>query len=201
VLKIIGFLVIALALGAGLAWLDIATGRAVGGIGALALVAWAILARRRWRALQDRDGSEPGAPERVVWQRFAGHALLCGHLGFTLLNPQYDLHVGSGNYLAIDNWTLILGLMLSALVFRADRNERDERDDRIDARATRWGYGALIGFLIVLLLYMGFAPRNMQTALTHFLLANLLIELIIASAVVRQAMQLFGYSRDREGPL
>ncbi len=198
-LKIFGFLSVALALGAALGWLDIVSGLAVGAIGALALIAWAVVARRRWKALQDRDGSEPGAPERVVWQRFAGYGALCGQLGFALLNPHHDLHVGSGNYLAIDNWTLILGLMLSALVFRADRNERDERDDRIDARATRWGYGALIVFLLIVLTYMGFAPREMQTALTHFLLANLLIELIIASAVVRQAIQLVGYSRDREG--
>lgn len=199
--KIVGFLCVALALGASLAWLDIVTGWAVGGIGALVLVAWAIWARRRWKALETFDGSEPGAPERVVWQRFAGYGALCGHLGFILLNPQHDLHVGSGNDLAIDNWTLILGLVLSAAVFRADRKERDERDDRIDARATRWGYGSLIGFLIVLLLYMGFAPRDLQTALTHFFLANLLIELIIASAVVRQAVQLAGYSRDREDQL
>jgi hypothetical protein len=45
---------------------------------------------------------------------------------------------------------------------------------------------------------IGFATRDMQRVITHFFIGNLLIELIVVSAVVRQAAQLRGYSRDRE---
>jgi hypothetical protein len=197
-LKIVGFFVVMLALGATLAWLGIALDAPVGGLGAFALVGWAILARRRWQALHQRDGSEPGAPERMVWQRFAGCILIWGHMVFALLNPQYDLHLGSGNYLAIDNWTLILGVLASALLFRGDDHIRDERDDRIDAIATRWGYGSLIFFLLILLSFIGFQPGSDRGGINDFFLANLMMSLIILSAIVRQARQLFGYARDHE---
>ena len=196
-LKIAGFLLISLAFGAVLASAGMVSHVPMGWVGAAALVAWAVLARRRWEGLKAADGSDPGAPERMVWQRLAGTGMIVAHLATVLLNPRVDLHVGQGNYLALDNWTLIVGVMVSAFVFRADRHERDERDDRIDARGTRWGYGALIGLLVILLLYMGFAPRPLQTALTHWVLANLLIALILASFVVRQCVQLSGYTRDR----
>ncbi len=197
VLKITGFLLTSLAVGALLALAGMVVHVPLGGLGAAALVAWAILARRRWERLKASDGSDPGAPERMVWQRLAGTAMVLAHLTTTLLNPAVDLHLGQGNYLAIDNWTLILGTLISAFVFRADRHERDERDDRIDARGTRWGYGVLIALLVALLLYMGFAPRTWQTALTHWLLANALIAVIMASFVARQCVQLIGYIRDR----
>lgn len=196
-LKIAGFLLISLAFGAVLAWAGMISHFPLGGLGAAALVAWAILARRRWEGLKAADGSDPGAPERMVWQRLAGTAMISAHLATVLLNPHIDLHVGQGNYLALDNWTLIVGVMVSAFVFRADRHERDERDDRIDARGTRWGYGILIALLVVLLLYMGFAPRPWQSALTHWILANALIALILVSFVARQCVQLSGYAQDR----
>lgn len=197
-LKIVGFFVVAFALGATLAWASIVLRAPVGGIGAIALVGWAILARRRWHALRQRDGSEPGAPERVVWQRFSGCVAIWGHMVFSLLNPQYDLHVGSGNYLAIDNWTLILGVIIGAALFRGDGHIRDERDDRIDAVAMRWGYRSLIAILLIMLFYIGFRPGSDRSGIEDFFLANLIMSLIILSVVVRQGVQLFGYAHDNE---
>ena len=195
-LKVIGFLLAAISVGAGIAFVGVETSCAVGGVGALALIGWALLARRRWQVLRERDGSEPGAPERVVWHRFAGHSLVFGHMAFGFFNPQYDLHVGSGNYLAVDNWTLILGVVISAMLFRADSQERDERDDRIDAFATRWGYRSLIGLLVILLTFIGFLPSDLQLTFTHFVVGNLMVGVIILSLIVRQAVQLFQYARD-----
>lgn len=195
-LKVIGFLLATISVGAGIAFVGVETSCAVGGVGALALIGWALLARRRWQVLRERDGSEPGAPERVVWHRFAGHSLVFGHMAFGFFNPQYDLHVGSGNYLAVDNWTLILGVVISAMLFRADSQERDERDDRIDAFATRWGYRSLIGLLVILLTFIGFLPSDLQLTFTHFVVGNLMVGVIILSLIVRQAVQLFQYARD-----
>ena len=194
--KIIGFLLCAVSIGVALAWVGIATGLALGWIGALVMIGWAILVRRHWLLLRDRDGSEPGAPERVVWQRFSGYSMVAGHMTFSVLNPQYDLHVGSGNYLAIDNWTLILGVVISAMLFRADSYERDERDDRIDALATLWGYRSLIGLMVALLTFVGFMPPDSHPLLGHFPLANLMVGTILLSLIVRQATQLLLYAGD-----
>ena len=196
IFKVIGFLLVAISVGAGIARVGVGTNCALGWVGALALIAWALLARRRWQVLRERDGSEPGAPERVVWHRFAGHSLVFGHMAFGFFNPQYDLHVGSGNYLAVDNWTLILGVVISAMLFRADSQERDERDDRIDAFATRWGYRSLIGLLVILLSFIGFLPPDLQFTFTHFVIGNLMVGAIILSLVARQATQLCQYAGD-----
>lgn len=200
-LKVIGFLLTSIGVGAMIAWVGVGTGYAVGWIGALALIGWAVAAQRRWQALHEKDGSEPGAPERVVWQRLAGYSVIFGHMAFGFANPQIDLHVGSGNYLAIDNWTLILGVAASALLFRADSQERDERDDRISAFATLWGYRSLIGQLVILLIFIGFLPPHLQSIFNHFVVGNLMVGTIILSLIVRQAAQLLLYARDSVEPL
>ncbi len=195
-LKIICFLLISISFGAVIAWFGFGTGYALGWIGALALIVWAVLARRRWRILRERDGSEPGAPERLIWQRLAGYSLIFGHMTFSFMNPQIDLHVGSGNYLAIDNWTLTLGMVVSATFFRADRQERDERDDRISAHATLWGYHSLIGLLVMLLSFVGFMPPDLQQIFNHFNVGNLIVRAIVLSLIIRETVQLFLYARD-----
>jgi hypothetical protein len=195
-LHIFGFLLTSMGGGALLASASVMTVYALGWIGALALIGWALVARQRWQALYELNGSEPGAPERVTWQRLAGYSLIFGHMAFGFANPQYDLHVGSGNYLAIDNWTLILGMLLSAMVFRADSRERDERDDQISAFATLWGYRSLIGLLVMLLTFVGFLPPDLQPIFNHFVVANLMVGTIILSLIVRQVTHLFLYARD-----
>lgn len=200
-LKIVGFLLAFMGVGAVIASVGVGTGYALGWIGALALIGWAFLARRRWQALYHRDGSEPGAPERITWQRLAGYSAIFGHMAFGFLNPQIDLHVGAGNYMAIDNWTLVLGMAVSAIFFRADRQERDERDDQISAFATLWGFRSLIGALAVLAASVGFLPHDLRSVVNHFVVANLMVGTIILSLIVRQAAQLFLYARDSMEPL
>jgi hypothetical protein len=198
-LKIIGFLVSLTGFGAVIGWLGYHNGYPLGWLGALALVAWAVLARRHWQILYRINGSEPGAPERTAWQKLAGYALIFGHLAFGYVNPHIDLHVGSGNYLALDNWTLILGAVASAMVFKADSQERDERDERISAFATLWGYRSLIGLLIVLLTFIAFMPPHLRSIFDHFVIGNLMVGVIVLSLVVRQAVQLLLYTDDRAG--
>lgn len=199
-LKIIGFLLIFIGVGAVTAWIGVGTGYALGWIGALALIAWAFIARRRWQELYEKYGSEPGAPERVTWQRLAGYSAIFGHMAFSFLNPQHDLHIGAGNYLAIDNWTLVLGMAASAALFRADSDERDERDDRISAFATLWGFRSLIGWLVILSACIGFLPSDLQSVFNHFVMGNLIVGTIVLSLIVRQAAQLFLYARDSMEP-
>jgi hypothetical protein len=194
--KVIGFLLTSIGFGASIAWASLVTGYAIGWIGALTLIGWALLARRRWQTLYERDGTEPGAPERVTWQRLAGYSLIFGHMAFGYFNPQIDLHVGSGNYLALDNWTLIFGMLVSAMLFRADRQERDERDDQISALATLWGYRSLITLLVILLTFIGFLPSDLQPIFNHFVVANLMVGTIVLSLIMRQAVQLLLYTRD-----
>lgn len=196
---IFGFLIATLGLGAGLALFGVHIPFPVGWIGAGALVIWAVIMRRRWDHRRAQDGGDPGAPERRVWQRLAGTAAIVGHLIVVLLNPQVDLHFGSGNWLAIDAWCLFAGSYISAFVLRIDRRERDERDDQIDARATRAAYIALIVLVTLLLMWLAYATRPMQAGLTKWIIANILFGFIFASQVVGQVTQLIGYSRDRSG--
>lgn len=196
ILKVFGFLLTAMAAGAVIAWLGAGTGYALGWIGALAMIGWAFLAQRRWQALYDKYGSEPGAPERVTWQRLAGYSLVFGHMAFGYVNPQIDLHVGADNYLAIDNWTLILGMAASAMLFRADSQQRDERDGQISARATLWAYRTLICLLIILLIFIGFMPPDWQSVFNHFVIGNLVVGTIVLSLIGQQTVQLLLYAGD-----
>jgi hypothetical protein len=198
--KLVGFLLVAISFGIGLAWLSIKTDYAWGWVGALVLIGWAVLARRRWRKLYELNGSEPGAPERVVWQRLTGYAAIFGHMLYSYINPHIDLHVGSGNYLAVDNWTLVGGVIISAMLFRADRQERDERSDRIFATGIVWGYRFLIGLLAIFSIFIGFLPSNLHAAFNHFVIGNMMIGIIFLSLVVVQAVQLFLYAGDRLDP-
>lgn len=196
-IRIFSFLIAALVLGAALALFGVHVWVPVGWIRAGLLVAWAIVARRRWDRQRALDGGDPGAPERRVWQRLAGTSAIVGHLAVILLNPQVDLHFGNGNWLAVDGWCLFLGSYISAFVLRVDRRERDERDDQIDARGTRIAYYALITLIVILLMYLAYATRPMQAGLTKWVIANILFGFIFASQIAGQVTQLIGYSRDR----
>jgi hypothetical protein len=194
--KPILFLLAGLAAGAALAALSLALKLPTGWVGALALIAWAILARRRWARLEETSGLEPGAPERILWLRLAGVALILGHLVAAILLVRDGLRLGSGNSLATDSWTMVAGHQIAAFLFRADFKGLDERHAPIAARGVRVGYGTLILLLIPLLAWLVVMPLALRSALTHFVLANVLIGLLCASYAGMLLDQLFAYGRD-----
>ena len=195
-LKPIAFLVACLAIGAGLAVASFATHVSTGWAGAIALTVWAFIARRRWQQIEATSGLEPGAPERILWLRTAGNALIVGHIVASVWLVRDDLRLGNENTLAIDSWTIGLGQLAATLLFRRDEKERDERHDAIAARGARAGYTVLIIFLIVLLGWLAYAPPPQRCALTHFVLANIVFVLVLASYGVMLLRQLLDYARD-----
>ncbi len=195
-LKPFAFLIAALSMGALLAVAGLKADVLVGWLGALALVAWAVVAQRRWRRLETSSGLAPDAPERILWLRLAGNSLILGHLAVVIGLVGDDLRLGNGNTLAYDSWTMVLGQAIAALVFRRDNSERDERHEAILSRGLKGGYGSLIAALALLLLWLGFAPPPLLDALGHFTLANLLVALILASYGVMLMVQLLLYAED-----
>jgi hypothetical protein len=168
----------------------------VGWIGALALVTWTVSAWRRWAKLETTTGLEPGAPERNVRFYAVGTALLFGHLIATLAYPDIDFHVGHGNYLAIDSWTILAAMIgVSFAVSRAG-HIRDERDEMIIARGTKAGFVSLIAGLVIFSFVMGFLPPIQGKSLTLFMAANIQIAIIVASLLIKYATQLIAYARD-----
>jgi hypothetical protein len=195
-LKPVAFLLAGLAVGAALAVFSFAANVSTGWAGAIALAAWAFIARRRWQQIEATSGLEPGAPERILWLRTAGNALIVGHIVAAVLLVRDDLRLGNDNTLAIDSWTIALGQFAATLLFRRDEKERDERHAAIAARGVRAGYTALIVFLIVLLGWLAYAPPPQRSALTHFVLANMLLVLVFVSYGVMLLRQLLDYAID-----
>lgn len=187
------FAALALASGWGLAASSIAASLPTGWIGALALLLWAVIARRGWMRVGRTTGLEPGTPEQITWLRTAGVSVLLGHLTFAVANPQIDLHLGGGNWLAIDSWTIMLALLLAALLFRYDKRERDERHEKISNLGMRAGYACCLLSVTLLIAFLGFAPADIRSPLSHWLLANLLVALLLAAYLVQLIAQLVAY--------
>lgn len=168
----------------------------IGWIGALGLICWALYARRRWTRLENTTGLEPGAPERILWLRLGGTALILGHLVAAIALVGNNLRVGQGNSLATDSWTMVLGYVAAALLFRRDRDEKDERHEGISARGHRVGYSALVLLLLPLIAWLAFTPREWRVFFSDFVIANVLIALLLASYVALLFVQLLAYARD-----
>lgn len=196
-LKVIGFSAAALALGWALAWSSINFDLSTGWVGAAVLLGWAVAARLRWERLKVH-GADPSGPERVVWHRLASSAIACGHMFTALAHPRINLHLGSGNSLATDSWTILAAIVVSALVFHSGDQERDERDRAIASAGLRASYAALTIQLLVLAFFLAFAPPYLLAPLSHFFIANLLIALIVVSAFVQYFAQLIAYARDAQ---
>lgn len=194
--KPMAFLITALATGTLLAIASLALHVPTGWIGASVLLAWAFNARRRWTALEATSGLDPGAPERALWMRLAGTALVLGHLVAAILLAGNDLRVGQGNTLAIDSWTLVAAQLIAELLFRRDRNAQDERHIGIAARGVRVGYATFILVLIPGIAWLAFTPPGARTALSHFVVANALIALLLVSYAAMLFVQLVDYARD-----
>lgn len=190
------FLFTAVVAGVLLAIASLQTNFPTGWIGAVALIAWAFIARRRWMRAEATSGLEPGAPERILWLRLAGNSLILGHLVAAMLLVRDDLRLGHGNTLAYDTWTMVLAQCVAALAFHRDERERDERHEAFLASGVRTGYAALAVGLVVLLALLAFTPPDWRSALSHFVLANVLIALLLASYGVMLLVQLVAYAKD-----
>ncbi|MBU1385885.1 MAG: hypothetical protein KKE52_09065 [Alphaproteobacteria bacterium] len=196
--RIFGVLAISLAFGAFLAWPLFAWPVRPGWIGAAVLLLVAVGVRRHWDARGRRAGDDPGARERQSWHAVAALGVLSGHL-IVALAQQVDLHVGRGNTLALDNWTLLAAAALGWLIVRAPRMVKDERDREIAARGAHVGHATLTGLLVVLLLTLGFAPPPVVDQLQPFVLGNVLVVLILLATLAKHATQLAGYWAARPG--
>lgn len=141
-------------------------------------------------------GLEPSAPERILWLRLCGTALVLGHIVTAIVLVGNNLRVGSGNTLAMDSWILVAGWQVATWLFRRDRRERDERHEVIAARGYRAGYYASIVLLLPLIAWLAFTPRPWRTFFSDFVIANVLIALLIAAYAALLFVQLLAYARD-----
>jgi hypothetical protein len=165
-----------------------------GAIGAVVLLAAAIVSKIVWEKRRRGDLDAPGWREIGAWHAVIGWGVVCGQLAMSLLRG-VDLHLGSGNTLAIDNWTLGLAGIVAWLIIRPRDRTRDERDAEMDRIGTRTGYWTLTGALIVASVAMGFAPVAVQERLTPFVIGNILIVLVLLGGLAYATGQLVGYWR------
>jgi MFS family permease len=169
-----------------------------GYLGVALMIAGAWAAHRRWESRRKVTGDDPGAPEREVWHCLATTAVVGGHLVGILVQPGFDMHSDVFNRHFVDNWILIGGAIASYFVLHDEHAKRDERDLAIAARGTSVGYGAVIFLIIVLALNLGFASREKLAPLTHPLLANVLIAILVFASLAQSVAQLIGYRRDAQ---
>ena len=188
--------VLTTALGAALAQISIYTHLPTGWIGALIIIVWTFYMRQHWDKKRKTTGLEPGAPERVLRLQVVGTSLLFGHLLTAISHLELDLHIGEGNTLAIDSWTMILALLIAGIVFRNDKKIQDERDVVITAKGMKAGYYTLIVQIVILLFFLGFSSPKLLEPLTPFVLGNLLVALILFSLLIKILVQLISYSHD-----
>jgi hypothetical protein len=185
-------LAISLAFGAFLAWPLFTWPMPPGWIGAAVLLLVAVAVRRHWDARRLATGDDPGARERQSWHSMAAFGVLSGHMVAALMQ-EVDLHVGRGNTLALDNWTLLAAAAIGWVIVRPLRMEKDERDREMAARGAHVGHATLTVLLIALSLTLGFAPPPVLERLQPFVLGNVLVVLIMLAALAKHATQLAGY--------
>jgi len=202
VLRIAMVGLISLLVGAGLA-----TGTGVwpvrpGLIGLSAMLVSGLVVKRHWQRLR-AVGADPGSPERALWHGLATTALVGGHLFASLwyIGPAMRLHSPLVHDMAIDNWTMVLGALLSYGLTRDREPRRDERDRLFAARGQRAGYIALIGQALGLSLVLGYGAGTVVERLSQAMVSHLLISTLILAAVVQYAAQLRLYMIDDQHAL
>ncbi|MBJ7447800.1 MAG: hypothetical protein JHC81_09720 [Brevundimonas sp.] len=191
-IRILAVLAASLGFGGLLAWTWASWPVAPGWIGAGVLIVSAALIRRYWDRRRNDAGDEPGPYERLAWHTMVSMAVLASHLMASLATG-LDLHVGQGNTLATDNWTLILAAAIGWLLMRPRSMQRDERDKEMASRGAHAGFRTLIGLLIILLSTLGFAPIGVTETLTPFVIGNLLVVVILIGVLAGCLAQLIGY--------
>ena len=194
--RIFLFLAVFLSLGASLAAVGIHFGLPVGWIGAIGLLGWAFSIRKHWLRAEKNTETEPSPPARILWVQCAGYSLLLGHLIMALQLTGDDLRLGNDNTLAIDSWTMIGAALATSFIFGGDSNTKDERDHAIAARGVRISYFTLIILCVGLSFFLAFAPPTYRLDLTHFVIGNALVALILMSYLAQLVSRLHSYSRD-----
>ena len=191
--RILGVLLLSLLIGALLASGATSWPLRPGLIGLAAMLASAWAARRYWQALPPEQGSS--SPERALWHGLASCGLLTGHLGAVSwrLGPTLDMHSLAGHALAIDNWTLVLGAIVSYWIARDPEPRQDERDTLIRVRGWRAGHAALLTMLILLALALAFGTQTPVARINQPMLGQLLILLILLDCLVQYVVRLRWY--------
>ncbi|KFN42572.1 hypothetical protein [Arenimonas oryziterrae] len=164
------------------------------GCAALLVSAWA--ARRYWQGLRVEDG--PGSPERALWHGLASFGLLFGHLSATVwtLGPVLEMHSLAGHAMALDNWTLVLGAVVSYAIARDPEPRHDERDAMIRAQGERVGHATLLLLLLPLILALGFGAHTMVGRANQPMLAHVLILIVMLRCLAQHIAQLRLYWLD-----
>lgn len=191
------FLAIFFAIGASLAvsgfYLDFPTGW----LGAAGLLGWTFVIRGHWTRIEKESEGEPSPPARALWVQCAGYSLLLGHLILALMITGENLRLGNGNALAIDSWIMIAAALTTDFIFKRDKKTEDERDKEISAKGVRASYRTLIFLIVSLSFFLAFAPPHYKSDLTHFVIGNILIALILSSYLSQLVSRLHSYSRDK----
>lgn len=102
--------------------------------------------------------------------------------------------VGRNLVMLLIAWTVLSSVLASR--WQGEVLE-DERDRRITAQAGGLGRGALTVAVIGLALMLGFSPAARLAWATHFMIANLLVFMLVASCLVEYAATVIAYWRDR----
>jgi hypothetical protein len=164
-------------------------------LGAAAMVAVALAARRRWFGL---DLAPPGSPERTLWVMLGSNAVIGGHLVTALaaIGSGMVMHSAQAHALGIDSWTLVAGGAIAWAVARDPEPRHDERDAQIAHVGLRWAHGVLVALLIAGLVPLGFGWGASVRALSHPMIAHLVIVALLASVLVDAVVRLGAYRRD-----
>lgn len=158
------------------------------GLGAMLVSAW--VTRRYWQSRQPEDG--PSSRERAQWHGVASYGLLTGHLATFMwrLGPALDMHSLTGHALALDNWTLVFGAIVSYWIARDPEPRSDERDALINTRGWRAGHIALLIMLLLLSLALAFGKHAVISRLNQPMLGQLLILLVLVDCLVQYVVRL-----------
>jgi len=148
-----------------------------GWLGATVLLAASAFAVHRWMRLSKGETGAPGVEEKLAWTSLVITGVVSAYfVAYLLLNPH-------GNRVAMFGNIAILQIgwgIFCAWLRRADRGGSDERDRAIDARAYRYAYFGVIGY-VGCLLWMTFtawtvvgvrADTPADLALTNYALTN-----------------------------
>jgi hypothetical protein len=168
-----------------------------GVVAAALLIGGAAWMRRHWARRKQVAGDDPSGAERDLWVYLAGTAMIVGYVLVVLMTPGSEVHRRTGDTGGFDSWLMLGGGAIAWFLLYERGAPRDERDRAIAAFGDRVGYRALVSLLLVFLLALGFAPRDLMQRFTHWLIANSLLCLIMLACLVQYVAQLHRYAREQ----